>query len=353
MRRVLICGVVLGLSLVVSTEAGADQPLRVAVSPFHPFVFARGEAPTGFSIELWEAVARELKRDFSYVRKRDVTGKLAALERGEVDVAIGGITMTTERETEVDFTHPTFHTGLDILVRSEGSITWGAITRFFTAGNLSMILGFVLLVVIAGHVIWFAERGKEAFSDRYYPGVFEGMYWAVVTASTVGYGDKAPVKWIGRAVACIVIVIALPLFALFTGAIASSFTVHSLQGAIQGPEDLRGKPVGVVRGTASASHVRGYQPVVIEFARIGQAAEALLERRVDAVVYDAPNLLHYVRTRGQGRVNVVGRQFMRQRYAIALPDGGALREQINLALLSLNESGEMQRLNEKWFGAER
>jgi polar amino acid transport system substrate-binding protein len=158
------------------------------------------------------------------------------------------------------------------------------------------------------------------------------------------------VKWLGRLVACIVIVIALPLFALFTAAITSSFTVQSLQGTIQGPEDLRGKHVGVVRGTASADHARRYQVIPVEFAKIDQACAALAEKRVDAVVYDAPNLHYYVQQQGQGRVNVVGKPFVRQRYAIALPEDAPLRERINLALLTLNESGELRRLKEKWFG---
>lgn len=352
MRRLITwVGLVVIAAFARPREAGAE-PLRVAISPFHPFVFTEGPAPSGFSIELWESIARQLKVDFRYVPARDVTGKLAAVRDGRADVAIGGITMTQEREATLDFTHPNFYTGLDILVRSGGSGAWNALRSFFTPGKVSILVGFLLLIIIAGHVIWFAERGKPAFSDRYIPGVFEGMYWAVVTASTVGYGDKAPVKWLGRAVACIVIVIALPLFAFFTAAIASSFTVHSLQGTIQGPRDLRGKPVGVVEGTASAAHVRRYQPIPVAFADIRQACAALLDRRVDAVVYDAPNLRHFARQEGQGRVSLVGRLFVRQRYAIAVSEGAPLREQINRALLALTESGETGRLREKWFGAE-
>jgi polar amino acid transport system substrate-binding protein len=330
-----------------------QKPLRVAISSFHPFVFMEKDAPSGFSIELWETVARELKSDFRFVRLPDVTAKLAALREGRADVAIGGITMTKERESTLDFTHPTFHTGLDILVRSEGSVAWSAFKSFFTPGKVSIIIGFLLLIIIAGHVMWFAERGKPAFSDRYVPGVFEGMYWAVVTASTVGYGDKVPVKWFGRIVACVIIVIALPLFAVFTATVASTFTVQSLQGTIQGPEDLRGKRVGVVKGTASATHVGSYQPIPVEFGDINQACDALLNKRVDAVVYDAPNLRYFVQKQGQGRVNVVGRMFVRQRYAIALLEGAALRERLNRALLTLNESGELGRLRQKWFGGER
>ncbi len=230
--------------------------------------------------------------------------------------------------------------------------TDSSLSSIFTPGKLAIFLGFILLIVIAGHLVWLAERGKEAFSDDYIPGVIEGMYWAIVTASTVGYGDKAPVKWLGRAVAALVIIISLPLFALFTAAIASSFTVQSLQVSIQGPDDLAPKRVGVVAGTASADHVRRYRPIRVEFKTIDKACQALLKRQVDAVVYDAPNLSFFAQRRGEGKVNVVGKPFMRQRYGIVVPEGDGLRERINLALLTLTEKGDVRRLQEKWFGGD-
>lgn len=326
-----------------------QQQLRVGISPFSPFVFV-GEKPDGFSIELWRALAAKLSLRYELVAFSGVKDKLAALRAGKIDIAIGGVTLTKNREAEFDFTHPTFHTGLDILVRSDDSSSFAALRDLFSAGKLPIVLGFVLLIVIAGHLMWLAERGKDSFSDHYIPGVFEGMYWAIVTASTVGYGDKAPAKWSGRALAGLTIIVALPLFAIFTAAITSSFTVKRLQSSIGGPGDLHGKRVGVIAGTSSAEYIKNYHPRRVFFAKIDRAADALVHKRIDAVVYDKPNLDYYAKNRGEGRVSVVGKLFLYQRYAIALPAGAALRENLNLALLSLTESSELRLIREHWFG---
>jgi polar amino acid transport system substrate-binding protein len=71
---------------------------------------------------------------------------------------------------------------------------------------------------------------------------------------------------------------------------------------------------------------------------------------VEAVVYDAPVLLSYAATAGQGRVQVVGPVFAQEPYSIALPIGSPYRKAINRALLELTQDGTYQRLYTRWFG---
>ena len=86
------------------------------------------------------------------------------------------------------------------------------------------------------------------------------------------------------------------------------------------------------------------------FATVEAAFDALLDETVDAVVYDAPNLLYYANGEGKGKVSVVGKIFEPQDYGLALPQGSPLREKINRAILNLRESGELERTLEKWLG---
>ena len=62
---------------------------------------------------------------------------------------------------------------------------------------------------------------------RVQPSVFgtlpECMYWAIVTLTTVGYGDKVPITGIGKLIAGITAIFGLGLFALPVGIIASGF----------------------------------------------------------------------------------------------------------------------------------
>lgn len=330
-----------------------DEPrLRVGISPFAPFVLLDDDVARGYSVDLWREIAERLGVEYEYVRSDGVRAKLTALEAGEVDVAIGGITLTRAREARVDFAYPTYESGLGLLVRADGEgVSWFTrIGRAFSRAKLGIVLGFLLLIVVAGHLVWLAERGEDMFADAYIPGVLEGMYWAIVTASTVGYGDKAPVRWMGRAVAALVIIISLPMFALFTAELASAITVEEMSSSIQGPADLGTRPVGVIAGTASSEWAADRQLTTVAFAKAGDAYDALLNKRVDAVIYDAPSLAYYAQRVAQGRVRLAGDVFEPQALGMAVRNGSPLRERINLALLQLIEEGEVTRLKSVWFG---
>lgn len=339
------------LALAAPTPTPQDRTVTVGISHFVPFAITDTPTPTGYSIDLWRGIARILGVNYTFRAYPNVADKLTALQRGEVDVVIGGVTITAEREALVDFSQPTFRTGLDIMVPAgSGGWSWAAISRVLSPGKLGIIIGFLLLIIISGHLVWLAERGKDAFDDKYIPGVFEGMYWAIVTASTVGYGDKAPVRWAGRAVASLVIIISLPMFALFTAELASSFTVQSMESAIRGPDDLAGKRVGVVRGTVSEDEAHALKADTRSFGRIDEAYAALAAHQLDAVVYDEPNMRYHVRHQGKGELALIGRLFKTQHYGIAVREEDPLLEQINRAMLTLRESGEDQRIRQQWFG---
>ncbi|MCG8423803.1 MAG: transporter substrate-binding domain-containing protein [Proteobacteria bacterium] len=325
--------------------------LRVGISPFVPFVFLGGTEPEGFSIDLWRRVAVKLGQEYRFVESSGVAEKLGQLQAGEIDVAIGGITMTREREELVDFTHPSIESGLAIMVRAGEHRELGYFTRLnLGKGKWGIIIAFIVLIIVAGHLMWLAERGRDAFHDKYVPGVFEGMYWAIVTASTVGYGDKAPVRWPGRIVAMLAIIVALPMFALFTAELASTITVAEFESRIRGPQDLARHRVGVVRGTASATWSANQGLLIYQWDGVDEVYQALDQGVVDAIVYDAPNLQYYAQNRGRGKVELASEPFLLQDLGIAVREGSRFRERINRALLELVESGEMQQLRIRWFG---
>ena len=52
----------------------------------------------------------------------------------------------------------------------------------------------LMIVMLAGSLIFFIENGAGSG----YESIPEGMYWAAVTLTTVGYGDLVPVTYWGR-----------------------------------------------------------------------------------------------------------------------------------------------------------
>jgi ABC-type amino acid transport substrate-binding protein len=352
---ILILGLILSLNCQAIYAAQSETRIKVGISPFSPFIILSEDEPTGLSIDLWQALSREIELDFEFVKCMGVADKLKRLQEGSIDIAIGGITITEKREEMFDFTHPVYHTGLDILIPKVGKPTLlGLVSSLFKGHKIVIFGGLMILIIIAGHIIWIVERSSKqrttSFHRKYLPGVFEGMYWALITASTIGYGDKVPQRWIGRILAAIIIIIFLPIFGYFIAQISSDLTLQSLKVNINGPEDLRGRRVAVVGGTTSYEYMKKERAYIEAFVTVEDAYEALLNETVDAVVYDSPNLLFYANGEGKGKVTVVGKIFEPQDYGLALPQGSPLREKINRAILTLIESDELERTVAKWLG---
>jgi ABC-type amino acid transport substrate-binding protein len=355
MTGVFILGFVLFLNCQAVYAAQSETRIKVGISPFSPFVILSEEEPTGLSIDFWQALSRETGLDFEFVKYKGVADKLKHLQKGSIDIAIGGITITEKREVMFDFTHPVYHTGLDILIPKVGNPTLGGLISSLFKGHKSVLFaGLMILIFIAGHIIWIVERSSKnratSFHRKYVPGVFEGMYWALITASTIGYGDKVPQRWIGRVLAAIIIIIFLPLFGYFIAQLSSDLTMQSLKANINGPEDLQGRRVAVVGGTTSYEYMKKERAYIESFDTVEDAYDALLNETVDAVVYDAPSLLFYANGEGKGKVNVVGKIFDPQDYGLALPQGSPLRENFNRAILTLKESDELALMVRRWLG---
>ena len=143
---------------------------------------------------------------------------------------------------------------------------------------------------------------------------------------------------------------AIILIANLTANITTALTVQELRSAINGPDDLPGRRVATVRGTAASTELesRGLSP--IEVATIGDTFRLLQEHKADAVVFDSPILLYYADTGGKGAVRVVGPLFAPQDYGIALPLGSQHRKALNKAILEMIEDGTYARLQKAWFG---
>ena len=141
------------------------------------------------------------------------------------------------------------------------------------------------------------------------------------------------------------------LIAQFTAAITASLTVTELTGHIEGPSDLPGKRIATVIGTTSAHYLDDENLVFTGVETIEEAYALLESGEVDAVVFDAPVLLHYANQTGRGRVRVSGSIFEDDSYAFALPTGSRLRESINQSLLRLKNNGSYDSIYTHWFQA--
>lgn len=339
----------------LATAIEEKQTVKVGVRTVKPFILLDQQEPKGFAIDLWQTAAREMKLSYTYVASKGISHTLEDLIGDKIDLAIGAITVTKEREEEIDFTYSYFHTGLGIMVAlSRDFSLFAFLNSFLTTQRLQRIGFFLLFLLVTSHVIWFAERrSSHTFHRNYLPGIFEGIYWSIVTASTVGYGDYTPKSKTGQILAIVIIIVSLPLFALFVGNISSDITLHKLRNAISGPGDLVELRVGTLKGSTAEEYVKTItQNKLYLFATIEEAYQELIAGKLDAVVDDRPTLQYFQENKGKGKVKVLGATFAKQDYAFALTQNSPLREDLNRALLTLIENGTFAEIHEKWFGSE-
>jgi polar amino acid transport system substrate-binding protein len=344
--------VVFGLltSSITMPLAGQDTPLKVAIKPLTPFVIYNSDGSySGFSIELWNEIARRMTARFEYLPLETVTEVLEAVREKQADVGIAGISITREREEFVDFSQPMFNSGLKIMTAAQGSSPGLAILLQLLSPDLLVVLLILLAItILVGHLVWIFERHNPEFPDNYFPGVGEGIWWAA--SSLIGGSDKMPRSVTGRVGAIIWVVTGIILISLFTANLTAENTIQQLESNIRGVDDLPGKRIVTVEGTTAAQFLQEQRLLFTTVPTIEDAYPLLLNQSVEAIVYDAPVLQYYALTAGKGRVTVTGSLFERQDYGIALPSGSPNRELIDRALLAILEEGGYDTLYQKWFG---
>jgi polar amino acid transport system substrate-binding protein len=360
MATTVVLGVLLVGSLTTGTAAAQQpdaDPIVVAVRDIPPFALPADDGWTGYSVQIWESVASDLDLRTEWLEVDSVSEQIEAVQEGRADVAVGAISITEDRERVVDFSTRIYDSGIGVLVSDDlrgGASAFDVLRLMFTRVVLGVFAMLVLLAIVAGHVVWLVERRRNGdhFPHEYLPGVAQGMWWAVVTMTTVGYGDTVPrTRW-GRLVTIGWIVVGIVLIAQFTAAITSVLTEERLESAVSGIGDLYGEDVATVAGTTSAEWLDSIALRAEETSDVDIALDQLLRGEVDAVVYDEPVLRRAESTNLGDRAVLLPVTYQPQGIGFALSQGSALVEPVDLELLSLGESGRIRLLDERWFGLE-
>ncbi len=321
--------------------AELEEPLNVGYSGSPPFVKKMPSGtPAGASIEVWQQIAQRMDVSFELHARESVDKALEDLRSGELDVAIGPISITAERARFVAFTQPYARSSLAIASQPQSSF-WTRVRPFLSRAFFSGLFGLMFVLAIVGTLMWLVERKRnsEQFPTHPLLGIGNGIWFALVTMTTVGYGDRTPVTPAGRVIAGAWMLIALITVSSLTAGIATALTVSQLgTTAVSTADELRSRRVA---GTISNSFARNHGAIAVPVADLPAAIELVKAGEAEAVVFDRPALEHYLSNHPEVELEVSPRRYKERGYGFAVNQGSPLRARMDIALLKLREEGKL------------
>ena len=361
-----VVGIVLCLLAVNSAQA--EETLRVGIKPSEPWVMYDAAAPVeqrqprGFSIDLWNAIARQLGVKTEWVYFDTIPDLVKAAENDQIDAGISAITVTSERENRVDFSASMFELGLRIMVPADARpnpwlVAMQELAKLFTWQVALVVLGLVLFFA---HLRWLVDRQGNAqeanFAADYRHGIVEAVWWALTLFIT---WDTPHRRGMARVIDLIWFLMGFLCLGILSSVITAALTAQNIAGSINSVNDLYDKKVAAVATDAPRDYLTKLGINVIPVADLKEGLTKVANKEVDALVHDGPRLLYlasqYNKKAPKGKeVNVLATSFNPQIYGIAFPQRSEWLEPVNKALLSLRETKETREsvyesLHKQWL----
>ena len=207
------------------------------------------------------------------------------------------------------------------------------------------------IAVIPAHLIWILDRGNADGASpkkNYFPGIFDSFTWSV--SALVNQVMCLPQHWLARVIGVLWLFAGVVFVALYTAELTATLTVQQIRNSINGPGDLPGRRVGTIALSTSETYLRGIQAEVVSYDNTKEMLQALMDKKVDALLFSSATLRYLSLNEGKGRVMMVGPEFNRQNIGYVFQLGDPLRKKVGNTLLALREDGTYDRIYEKWFG---
>lgn len=339
------------------TDTGRWPHQRVRAGVFADAPFAISDPAMGwkgYSVDLLTEIASRVNLEVEYVPYATLPALYDGLGRGEVDVGIGNILVTSRGVERLEFTQPILDGGLRIMVSGDkrhslarlwdGLVSGGHVRVVAIGAGLTVCASALLLVLLRIFEPQFTRRWHEGFAEAFYHVV------SVLMTGKTNYSGMLGRGWIGRILAALWLCFGVATVAYVTSSIASVMTANSLAHEINGPNDLPGRVIGILEGSPALRYVSSQGLRSQSFKNLDDAAAALVNHQVDAVVSDASSLEYYDFLHPNINVNEVGPLFERRHYAFAVGErADEIRRRLNVGLLFVREGGVLDHIRSQWF----
>ncbi|HEX4929243.1 MAG TPA: ion channel [Gaiellaceae bacterium] len=107
--------------------------------------------------------------------------------------------------------------------------------RVFTLDGVRYAAILAALTAVGGGYVFSAAEQNNSHGA---PSAWDGVWWAITTMTTVGYGDFFPESTLGRIVAIALMLVGIGFIAILTGAIAERFLATEIEEAVEAVEEV-------------------------------------------------------------------------------------------------------------------
>lgn len=359
MTRSLMSLLFLTSLLGLMPAGGRAQPVTVATYECPPFMYRDGVGElSGLSIELLDAVASRVGFEYRVIEE-PLPAVLEGVTNGRLDLGVSCISITAERETDMDFSHSFYETHLAIATRSS-SLLASVANLLSNLETLFWISAFLFAAGVVGGLFYLLEHrinpklySRKTRGGRMVEGFILGLLF--ITRGPVNYYEFQTLT--GRVITVFLAILTTFFLASFTAVLASAFTVERLRSNISSPADLHGVVVGVKAESTAELYLDTLGISYQSHATVPEMLALLNEGDIDAIVSDDP-VLRFLIKQGQesgeyARLLVLPYQFDRQNYGFVLPEEAALVEDINRAILEVRETDAWQASLGRYLGTIR
>ncbi|WP_308916390.1 ion channel [Jannaschia sp. LMIT008] len=331
-------------ALTTGVAAQTVTPVAIGLIDAPPFAIeGAGGSWTGLAVDLFRLAADDLGLAPVFTGVDDVA---SGLEAG-MDVVLP-VEASPALEAAADLTHPVYTATLGVVSEREGRIL--SVVRGLASWEfVRLILGLSVLLLAVGAAVWAIERrsNEDMFHRSPARGLGDGFWWAGVTLTTIGYGDKAPATFWGRAVAMLWMLMGLAVSASLTAAVVT--LANAGDAALSLPEDLRDRDVVVARDTAAAAYAERQSIPVRVVADAAEAVALVRDGAAEMALGSAPVLQHAADGAG---LAITTTQVDPVLVSFAVPTADPLREDLNAALLRIIASETGQEIVRRYVGSE-
>ncbi len=347
------------LLLFTASLLHAEPPAKLRVGIFDRPPFAIKDASghwSGLAVDMWEQVSGDLGLSYEYV-ETPCEKIIAETASGRLDLAMGEISISSDRARLVEFSQP--YLMMPAAVALPKGHRAGSGLQFLRELLTHDEVGIMILIllgslVLFSIVLWLVERRVESthFGGHPLRGFGSALWFAAVTMTTVGYGDKTPQSAVGRAVVLFWMFLGVVLISVFTGAVASSLSVASLDQRINRASDLAHYRTGVMDGSLAQNFLSSVGVTSRGFPSLETGLKALATGQISAFADSEESLRYLVNRDYPGEITVDPVPGTRLVYAFAARPGfpPATLKAINIELIDRTSQPDWQQQLERWIG---